>query len=194
MVVFFAELAAAGVLLLLPLPIPAMIPLVILASIALELRGLGWNGVGLNAENALRDGLTGLLLGLLVASLLPLAVGGGGSGSDFLLLDGNGRVLIAALLLALALSAASEMLFRGYVITAATRIWGANGTIVGLLAGALVSTMALQPTTIGEAFGSFLLALGYGAFYLASGRRLLLPIAVHVTVDGYPIVVEFLGG
>lgn len=191
MSVFAAEILVAGVLLLLPLPVPAIIPLVILASIGLELRGLGWSQVGLDGENARRDCLAGCAIGLLVAIVVPLAVGP--AGSKFLLLAGNQRALISALLLTLALSAAHEMLFRGYVIASATRIWGASGASVGLLVGASLSTIALQPTTVGEALGYFLVSLGYGAFYYASGRRLLLPILVHFVVDGYPIVVEFIG-
>lgn len=190
-VTFAIEMLVMVVLLVLPLPVPALIPLVVLASVALELRGLGWSHVGLQGKNAARDTVTGLVLGLLIASLLPLAVGQAAE-SEFLLLQGNGRALVAALLLTLALSAASEMLFRGYIISAATRIWGASGAIVGLLVGAIVGTIATQPASAGAAIGTFVVGLGYGLLYFASGRRLLLPITMHFVADACPIALEFL--
>tara|TARA_R110002096_G_scaffold433887_2_gene653770 strand:+ start:78653 stop:79270 length:618 start_codon:yes stop_codon:yes gene_type:complete len=190
-VTFAIEMLVMVVLLVLPLPVPALIPLVVLASVALEVRGLGWSHVGLQGKHAARDSATGLVLGLLVASLLPLAVGQAAE-SDFLLLQGNGRALVAALLLTLALSAASEMLFRGYAIAAATRVWGDSGAIAGLLVGAVSGTIATQPASAGAALGAFVIGLGYGLLYFASGRRLILPITMHFVVDAYPIVLEFL--
>jgi len=190
--VFAAEIVGMGALLLVPLPIPAMIPLVILASIALELRGLGWSQIGLQGSAPLRDSVSGLMLGVLVAGVLALAFGRAG-GSDFLLISGNARALIAALLVTLALSAVSEMLFRAYVIASAVRVWGPSGARGGVLIGAVLSTIAMQPTTAVAALASFVVALGYAAFFFASGRRLLLPITVHFAFDGYPIVLEYFG-
>jgi hypothetical protein len=133
-----------------------------------------------------------LLLGVLVASVLALAFGRSGA-SDFLLISGNTRALIAALLLTLALSAVSEMLFRAYVIASAERAWGRSGAYGGAFLGAALSAIAMHPTTAVAALATFVIALGYAAFFFASGRRLLLPITVHFAFDGYPIVLEYLG-
>jgi membrane protease YdiL (CAAX protease family) len=83
------------------------------------------------------------------------------------------------------------MLFRAYIVTSAVRVWGPSGAIGGALIGAVLSTIAVHPTSTMAALGSFVVALGYAAFYFASGRRLLLPISVHFVVDSYPIILEY---
>lgn len=185
-----AELGTALLLVLLPLPVPALLPLLILASISLAARGGSFGELGLSVEGAASRLVLGLCLGAAVASALHVVTGP--ASSDIMLLRGNRRVLVSGLLLAAASGVATEMVFRGYLIGSMHQEWGQRGASLGVLLGALLSALALQPETLVAGLGALILALGYGLFYLAGGRNLVLPIAVHVAVDAHGLVVEFL--
>lgn len=186
------ELGVAVGLLLVPLPVPAEIPLLLLAMLALGLRGQSFADVGLDGTKGLPTAVGGIAVGIAVATTLYFSVGPS-PGSDYLGVEGNARQLIAILMISAAMAMVSEMVFRGYLIHRMKQAWGETGVAVGVLSGALLSALATQPDTMTEGLGVVIFSIGYALLYLASKHKLLLPFAVHFAIDGHGAVIEYLG-
>jgi membrane protease YdiL (CAAX protease family) len=190
-VFFVLELAAMALLLLVPLPIPALIPLLVGATLDLSLRGRSWAAVGLGGKDFGRHCLLGAAIGLAVASVLYFVASA--STSSTLLLEGNTSALLPALLLAAAWSAATEMVFRGFVIGSMHHLWGSRAALVGVFVAGLFSALATGPSSSMAAMGALLYGVGYGLLYLAGRRSLALPMAAHMAIEMHTAVVEFGG-
>lgn len=186
------ELGIAALVVVAPLPVPAMIPLLLLTMLALGLRGQSFADVGLDATNALPTIVGGFALGVGVATAL-FFIAGPMPGSDFLGVEGNGRQLLAIVLISAAMAMVSEMVFRGYIIHRMKQAWGDSGVVAGVLAGALLSALAARPDTVTEGLGVLVFSAGYALLYLASKHKLLLPFVVHFAIDGHGAVIEYLG-
>ena len=186
------ELGLAALIALLPLPIPPLLVLVLLASVSIALRGGSWldTAPGDRAGARAHIGL-GLVIGTALAILLHVLIGAGSV--SMLLVHGNQRALVAGLLMALATSVASEMVFRGYVIDSMEKAWGATGARMGVIVGALLAVLVASPSTVSAAAGTFVLGLGYALLYLAGRKSLALPIAVHLSLMAQPLIYEFAG-
>lgn len=188
----YVELGVAALVALLPLPIPALLVLVLLATVSIAIRGGSWlDTAPADTDGALaRIGL-GLVIGTTIAMFLHFLMGPGTV--TILLVHGNQRALVAGLLVALATSVASEMLFRGYVISSMERAWGAAGARAGVIVGALLAVTVASPSSVSAAAGTFVLGIGYALLYLAGRKSLALPIAVHLCLLAQPLIYEFAG-
>jgi membrane protease YdiL (CAAX protease family) len=187
--------AAAIAALLLPLPgsIPALIPLVAIASLSLWLEGTAWSAVGLRAAISFRlEAAVGSACGLaaLAAGVWLFAPGLGITGFNAAPeVRGNGAFLVSALTIAWATAFAAEMLFRGWLFRLVEeaalrhRLPPAAAIAWGVLASAAFQVAVLDPGGPVAAFGAFLAAIGYAALYLGSGRSLVAPIACRGAFD-----------
>ena len=191
-VVIVIELAIALAVVMLPIPIPAMILLLAAVMVALALRGLSFVDLGLDAERWQVMVPAGLLLGGLVAAIL-FAIAGPVPGGEMLLVEGNGRALLAALLVGAATAMVSEVVFRGYVIHRMQPALGKIGVPVGVLIGGVLSALVSHPDTLAEGFGILVFSTGYALLYLASKHKLLLPFVMHFAIDAHGVIIEYLG-
>ncbi|HEX2079621.1 MAG TPA: type II CAAX endopeptidase family protein [Longimicrobium sp.] len=200
-----AELLLAGLLLGYGFAIPRVVPLLLLASMSLWVRGLGWADLGLRRPRVWsRTVATAVLaaLGILLAVrfvIAPLAVWVTGTSIDqsvFEPLRGNLRVLLASLLLAWTLAAfGEEMVFRGYLMRRLTDLVG--GTRVGW-AVALVVSSAFFGWAHGYQGPAGMVATGLigasiGLLYLRTGRNLWMAIICHAVVDTVALTLVYLG-
>lgn len=201
------EVAVLAVVPWLELPVPAAIPLLVLASVSLWLRDKGFAQVGLVATpRAWPHFAIGVVLGVagFVAASAVLGPAGrfAGLAIDFNHLPpvrGNGAVLLSALVLAWASALAAEMVFRGYVLD---RLLGdlRLSPIAAVVIAAVVYGWVLapgqdpgqDPGTIARFAGAALMGVGYGALYFAGRRNLILPIAFHGAFESTNLLVLYL--
>ena len=201
------EVAVLAVVPWLPLPVPAAVPLLVLAALSLWLRGKGFAEVGLVATpRAWPHVAIGVVLGVAAfiasSALVGPAARLAGLGVDFNHLPpvrDNGSVLLSALLLAWAGAAAAEMVFRGYVLD---RLAGdlRLSSFTAVLVGAALYGWALaagqdpgqDPGSLARVAGAALMGVGYGALYFAAGRNLLLPIAFHGAFESTNLLLLYL--
>lgn len=186
----FGELCAVGAVIAIGFPFSIMLPLLVVASAALWLRKSSWVDVGFDIDD---DFLTLVLVGLVLGALAQV-------GNVLLLkpeleslsgravelnhlppLRGNASILVNALLLTWGMVVATEMVFRGFVIDRVAALVTdkqvAHG--VGVVISAGLFAWAVGDARLAGVVGAFIAGLGYGYLYLASGRRLVLPIAFH---------------
>ncbi len=186
----WAELLGAGLVVLVPLPVPPLVILVALASVSLALREQSWLSVAPgDAGHAIRL-LLGLPLGLGLGLGLQVLVGP--ASVSMLLVQGHGRAALAGLLLALATAAANEMFFRGYVISQMPAQLGRARSALGVLVGASLAALA-ESGNLGAALAVFVLGLGFGMLYLAGRGSVALPMGVHLGLLVQPLLFEFAG-
>ena len=114
-------------------------------------------------------------------------------GGELLLVEGNGRALLAALLVGAATAMVSEMVFRGYVIHRMQSALGKFGVPLGVLVGGVLSALAHHPDTLAEGIGVLVFSTGYALLYLATKHKLLLPFAMHFAIDAHGVIIEYLG-
>ena len=199
-----AELVLAGLILGYGFPLPRVVPLLLLASMSLWMRGLGWVNLGLRRPAVWsRTVLQALLAALVILVgvrlvIAPFAVWATGTPIDqsaFEPLRGNLRVLLVSLLLAWTLAAfGEEMVFRGYLMRRVTDV--AGDTRAGW-AVALVVSSAFFGWAHGYQGPAGMVATGLigaliGLLYLCTGRNLWTAIVCHALVDTIALTLVYL--
>jgi gamma-glutamylcyclotransferase len=181
------ELLAIGAVGLIELPVPRAAPLLVLASLSLWIRDRSWTDAGLRAD----PGWAGLAAaGLVVgaASQLVISIAAGGPVQEQAVAQAGLTAASMVLLLQVAAAFASEMVFRGFLIERLEQVASKDAAIA-------ISAIAFAWIAGGGvlAFGGALVAgLGYALLYIAGGRTLVLPIAVHIGFEATAIVIGVL--
>lgn len=200
------ELAVFAIAPVIELPVPVAVPLLVLAALSLWFRGKGFGQVGLIATpRAWPHFGIGVVLGV-AGFVVTWAVVGPMGRLAGLVIDlaylppvrGNGEVLFQALILAWTTAVAAEMVFRGYVLD---RLLGdvrlsptAAVVVAALLYGWVLAASGAgqDPGSVVRFAGAAVVGAGYGALYLAAGRNLILPIAVHGAFESTHLLFLFL--
>jgi hypothetical protein len=180
------EVAAIAVIAVAPVP---MAPAVLLgvAALALAIRGSGFAGPpGAGPVPA----LVGLALGaaaLAVSIVLagPLVEGISGRGIEWNqepAVRGSAMAMIAVVVLTVAGAVAAELAFRGWVAPRVAALWPAGGAI-GAVVVAAVAEALVVPGTVPARVGVLVVALGLGALWAGSGRRLGAPLACRLVFE-----------
>jgi hypothetical protein len=171
--------------------LPATIPLVVLGTVSLIVRGIGWGGVGLRRpDNWGRTFAIGLGAGLLLTVLIdvigdpliaritsePLDLSGFGE------IQGNlGNMLFLIVLSWLLAAFGEEMSYRGYWLNRAADLFG--GTRAGWIFALVLVTACFGVAHLGQGLtgviSSTLAGLAYAAVYLSTGRNLSAAILTH---------------
>lgn len=86
-----------------------------------------------------------------------------------------------------------ELLFRGFVIGWGTHLFGSRWGIWLALVSALVFGLSHLYQNIAGVITTGLAGLLLGLLYLRMGRKLLAPIAAHMTINAYGITLLYLG-
>src|SRR5215472_6449972 len=179
--------------------------LLILGSISLWFRKIGWRGVGLQLYRSWRVTLAlGLIAGLIMEAFelfvsQPILVRWLGKQPDleiFRALHGNPKLALIGLALVWTLAAfGEEMVYRGYLMNRVADLFNRTRAawVISLIAvhAAFGLAHAYQGITgiIDEGLMGFLL----GLMYLATGRNLAVPIVAHGIADTTDLVLMFLG-
>jgi len=149
-----AVIAAAAV----PLPVPAVLPLLLVAAVSLSLRGrslvYGTYGAGIGA-----------LAGLVALVAAELVTGGW---SDYPMVAGSVAQTIAVGVLVGCTAAASEMVLRGWIVERVRELGGAP--IMAVLVGAFAEAL-ITPGGLGVRIGAGCFGVGLGWMYLRAGMR-----------------------
>lgn len=171
-------LAAAVV----PLPVPAVVPLLIAASVSRWLRGHSWgtvvHGPATYAAIGLAAGLAGLVLALAVAtpfvesvtdyavqwSMYPVARGSAGT------------AIMVAIVVAVS-AVAAELVLRGWLVERVLELRG--HPVLAVLVGAIAEGLVSEGD-ITARLGAGLFGLGLGWMYIAGGRSVLAPVCARL--------------
>jgi membrane protease YdiL (CAAX protease family) len=202
------ELLLVAALVLVPLPLPdglpigPLIPLVLVASIALWARGQSWADVGLDGERIGAMLLAGMMIGV-AAPLLEVAVASPAlqavtsrapESSPFGMVRGSPGFLVTLLVIVSATAAAVEMVFRGYLLTRIEAVAGPHlGLTLGVSISALGSAWLDMDGDPGRLIGGLILGLGFAGLYLAGKRSLILPMVAHALYDVTHLVLVYGG-
>lgn len=186
-------------------PISTTIPFFLFAWLSLRLRGKQWRDVGWERPFALEKTA---LIALLAASVMqavsflvviPTISKITSEEINLSLLDqlrGNFGMLLIGLLLIWTLAAfGEEMVYRGYLLNRMTDLFGSGAVGLGialLLSSALFGFIHVYQGMVGMA-DTFIAGLVSGVLYLASGRKLWLPILYHGIYDTIALFLAFAG-
>jgi hypothetical protein len=149
-----AVIAAAAV----PLPVPAVLPLLIVAAVSLTLRGkslvYGTYGAG-----------AGALAGLAALVIAELVTGGW---NDYPVVRGAAAQAIAVGVLVGCTAAATEMVLRGWIVERVRELGGAP--VMAVLVGAIAEAL-ITPGGVGVRIGAGCFGIGLGWMYIRAGMR-----------------------
>jgi hypothetical protein len=188
------EALAIAATAIIPLPVPAQIPLLSVASISLWVRGGSWSPRF--ATNRLRV-VVGIAVG---AAALALAFGvigpalEAGAGAMIVwtqwgVVRGNVAAAIPVAIVVAALVVATEMILRGWIVERVLELasgWPGRIAAVAIAAG----IEAIFLATPENAFGAMLFGAALGSIYLSSGRSLVAPIAARLVFELGIVVLE----
>ncbi len=164
-----------------------IVPLVVWSIISLWLQGRGRRDIGVFVSPVWQlMGIVGVALGISlaltfhlvapsVARVAGLAVP---VDPDLLILTGPFGVPGALVMIWLLLALGEEFVFRGYLVTRLGDLFGRRGagTVICVLASALVFAIAQGSSDAAAMAGTFALGIACGVLYFVAGRNLLLPV------------------
>jgi len=190
-----AEVVALVICAILPLPVPAQVPLLVIAMISFGIRGKRWSdrfeSDGFRWLVGLCTGAAALALAYFVfAPVLADRTGGMIGWSRHGIVRGKPDALLTFVLVVAATSAGTELILRGWILERVReQVPGRTG-----LVAAVVITGLVEAVFTGDPGWSSLGAAVFGAalsgLYLASGRSLVAPIAARVTFEVGVLLLE----
>jgi hypothetical protein len=175
------EVVAIVIIAIAPVPsVPAV--LLAVAAVALWIRGASFGGPpGAGPAPALLGLAVGAAaLALSIALAAPLVEAMAGHAVEWAqepAIRGNLLFAIPTAILALVGAVAAELAFRGWVAPRAVSLG------LGPIPAIAVAAIAEAAVTRGPRLGAFVLALGLGALWAGSGRRLGAPLACRLVYE-----------
>lgn len=188
------EVAAVIAAAVVSLPVPAAVPLLVIASLSLWLRGRSWTDVvhGPTSYAAIgaAAGVAALALALgvstpLVEALTEQAV----QWSMYPVVRGSlGTALMVAVVVGVS-AVAAELVLRGWLVERVLELGGHRvlAVLVGAIAEALISDGDL-----GMRLGAGVFGIGLGWMYLAAGRSIAAPICARLAFSLGAVALEAL--
>lgn len=185
-----AVLAAA----VLALPVPAAVPLLVIASVSLWLRGRSWADVIVGpasyAAIGAAAGATALALALVVSTPLVEAITDHAvQWSMYPVVRGSlGAALMVGIVVAVS-AVAAELVLRGWLVERVLELSGhrALAIFVGAIAEALIADGDL-----GMRLGAGVFGVALGWMYLAGGRSVVAPICARLVFSLGAVALEAL--
>ena len=175
---------------------PTVLPLFVAASMFRWWRGGTWADIWHAAPKgyasiSLAVGVGGLVAALVIGTPAIEALSGRAIvWSTYPMVRGSGMNFIAVALLAGAIAAASELVFRGWLVDRIVELAPSNGTLaimVGGLAEALVT-----PGDFASRLGAGIVGTGLGWMYLAGNRTVVATIPARVAFTLGAVLLEWL--
>ncbi len=176
-----------------PQGIPLGIPLVVVASICLWLRGRSWIDVVKGGEHrALIGAVSGLAaLGIAVVlgtEVIEALAHRGVEWSRFPIVRGSFSQLAVVLVFVSVGAVASELAFRGWLVERVLEL-SPGPAILPVMCGALAEAI-VTPGDLASRLGAGLFGAGLGWMYVASGRSVVAPILARIAFAGGAVVLE----
>ncbi|WP_370187188.1 lysostaphin resistance A-like protein [Qipengyuania sp.] len=88
---------------------------------------------------------------------------------------------------------AEELVFRGFVVGWGAAIFGDRAAIWLVLLSATVFGLSHLYQGLAGVITTGLIGLSFGLLYLWNGRKLLVPVIAHMTVNAYGLTLMYLG-
>jgi membrane protease YdiL (CAAX protease family) len=186
-----AELVVVIACAALALPIPAQLPLLAMALISYKVRSLPWAprfaSAGVVWAVAAAMGVVALGLALVVTPALEARTGGLVAWTREAVVRGNPQMLVAAAVIISALTAATEVVMRGWILERIReQVAGAGRRASLLIAVGVTAAVEAMFTGSGagwSALGAALVSAALSGLYLAAGRSLVAPIVARLTFE-----------
>jgi hypothetical protein len=174
-----AELAAVAAIACVPMPVPRVLPLLVVASASRWARGRGWGEVA-------RPAFAGIAAAAgVVALAVALALGGPAvetvtgravEWSQFPIVRGSPSSLLTVGMLVAATIIAAELVLRGWLVERALELRVPRAAAV--LAGSLTEA-AVSDGDLVARLGAAVLGVALGWMYVACGRSVVAPICAR---------------
>lgn len=189
-----AEIVAVIACAVLPLPVPAQLPLGVVAVVSYALRRERWENRfgfdGFRLGLGIGTGACALVLALVAISPLLTARGAMVAWAEHAMVRGKPDAVVMVVIVVAATAVATELVFRGFILERVRPLVGGRGAT----AVALAISACVEATVMGggsaRVFGAALVSVALGGLYLATGRSLVAPIAARVTFDVGVVVLE----
>lgn len=181
------EAAAIGAAVLLPLPVPAVVPLLVVATLSVWARAGSWaDAVGAEPSTwwgGAAVGAVALVLALLVMGpVVAEAAGGVIQWSAFPVARGHLGGALTVALLVLAGAAAAELVLRGWIAERVAELVGGAPARAGAIAVvvAAIFEALLTPGGAAARLGAGLTGLALGALWAGAGGRVAPALAARL--------------
>lgn len=177
-----AEVAVVLAAAIVPLPVPAVVPLLIAASLSLWLRGRSWSGVikgpAVYAAIGALAGVIALVLALFVSTPVLEAISDAAvQWSMYPVVRGStGTAIMMAIVVAIS-AVAAELVLRGWLVERVLELRG--HPVLAILAGALAEAL-ISDGDLAIRIGAGMFGIGCGWIYVAGGRSVVAPICARL--------------
>lgn len=186
-----AELVVVIACAVVALPIPAQLPLLAMALISYKVRNEPWAPRFASSRVvwavAATMGAIALGLALVVTPALEARTGGLVSWTREAVVRGNPQMLTAAVMIVAALTIATEVVMRGWILERIREQTAGAGRRAGVaIAVAVTAGLEAIFTASGagwSAVGAALVSAALSALYLAAGRSLVAPVVARLTFE-----------
>lgn len=190
------ELALVGIAAFVPLPIPVVIPLLVIASLSLWIRGLSWGSVvkGPALVAGVGGGVGVLALALALAVGTPLVerlTDQAVQWSMYPIVRGSPTALAMVAILVGLGAVAAELVLRGWLVE--RQLGLGRSPIVATAVGAVAEALLVFPIGRTEAgplevggdltarIGAGIVGVALGWMYVAAGRSIVAPLCARLT-------------
>lgn len=174
------------------LPVPAVVPLLIAASLSLWVRGKSWGevikGPPLYAGIGVAAGVVALVLALFVSTpLLEAITDYAVQWSTWPIVRGSStNTLMVAIVVGLS-AIAAELVLRGWLVERVLELGGHR--VIAILVGAVAEAL-VSDGDLGIRIGAGIFGAGLGWMYLASGRSVVAPTCARLVFSIGAVVLE----
>jgi hypothetical protein len=179
---------------LLPLPVPAVLPLLVVASMSLWLRGTSFaamtKGPALYALVGAAAGLVGLVLAIAIGTpLVERLTGGAVQWSMYPIVRGSAGPFVSIAVLVGASAVAAELVLRGWIVE---RVLGLGGhATLAVLVGAFAEAL-ITPGSLDTRIGAAVFGIAMGAMYVGGPRSVTAPLCARVVFSVGALALEAL--
>ncbi len=176
------------------LPVPAVVPLLIAASLSLWLRGRSWGGVfkgpAIYAVVGLCAGAAALVLALFVSTpLLEAVTDFAVQWSMYPVVRGSGGTAIMVAIVVAISAVAAELVLRGWIVERVLELRG--HLVLAILVGAIAEAL-ISDGDLGMRIGAGLFGIGCGWMYVAGGHSVVAPICARLVFSVGALALEAL--
>lgn len=176
------------------LPVPAVVPLLIAASLSLWLRGRSWGGVfkgpAIYAPIGALAGAAALAFALFVSTPLVEAMTDHAvQWSMYPVVRGSGGTAIMVAIVVAVSAVAAELVLRGWLVERALELRA--HPVLAILAGAIAEAL-ISDGDLGMRIGAGLFGIGCGWMYVAGGRSVVAPICARLVFSLGALLLEAL--
>jgi hypothetical protein len=188
------EVAVVLAAALIALPVPAVVPLLIVASLSMWLRGRSWADVIAGpAVSALIGALAGgaaLVLAMYVSTpLLESITDYAVQWSMYPVVRGSGGTAIMIAIIVGVSAVAAELVLRGWLVERVLELGGHR--VIAILVGGIAEAL-ISDGDLGMRIGAGLFGVGCGWMYVAAGRSVVAPTCARLVFSLGALLLEAL--